>query len=416
MIEISQYGNVHRLFGEGCSKKDIARVLDLDVKTVRKWLSREWKRQQRRHESKAEPFRAWLEGRGPEVGWNGAVLHREAALLGFDGCYLTLARYVAQLRPVRQDVEASTLRYETEPGQQSQVDWGEIAVWIAGRQERVHFFAMTLGFSRRLYARGYLNERLDSLLDGHARAFEHYGGRTRTILYDNPRTIVRDKDEATGRIEWNPRFKDAMDFYGVECRLCHYYRAQSKGKVESGVKYIKRNALVGKAFASLEELNEYLVQWCLTVADVRKHGTTGEPPAERFARQEATVMIATDTRPAPCQVVVVRRRVPRDCLVALESNRYPVWWQWTGCEVEVRRQVEEIMIHGPIQQALRYARLTGKHETAHWNGEPRGRPPRLEAGTELVGAPRFDPTILGEQGQVQIRGLSEYQDLLEVTP
>ena len=92
MIGEQQYGAVHSLYAQGMPKKQIARLLGLDTKTVRKWLNQPLTRQQRRHESKVEPFRAFLEGRGPEVGWNGAVLHREGETLGFEGAYSSLAR------------------------------------------------------------------------------------------------------------------------------------------------------------------------------------------------------------------------------------------------------------------------------------------------------------------------------------
>jgi transposase len=128
-----------------------------------------------------------------------------------------------------------------------------------------------LGYSRRLFAQAYRSEGSDALLDGHAAAFAHFGGRTATILYDNPRTIVTSKEESTGQVVWNATFKNRMDFYGVTVRLCRYYRAQTKGKVESAVKYIKRNGLAGKRFRDLEELNVYLLDWCVRVADERVH-------------------------------------------------------------------------------------------------------------------------------------------------
>lgn len=92
------------------------------------------------------------------------------------------------------------------------------------------------------------------------------------ILYDNPRTIVLSKDESSGGVEWNATFKGRMDFYGVEIQLCRYYWARTKGKVESGVKYVKRNALAGRRFRDLDELNGELLEWCLGVADQRVHG------------------------------------------------------------------------------------------------------------------------------------------------
>jgi len=189
------------------------------------------------------------------------------------------------------------VRFETDPGQQAQVDWGSAWVWLGEQRVRVHLFVMVLGYSRRIFVRGYLGEGLESLLDGHARAFEHFGGRTAKILYDNPRTIVLSKDESSGWVEWNATFKDRMDFYGVEIQLCRYYRARTKGKVESGVKYVKRNALAGRRFDDLEGLNAGLLEWCLGVADQRVHGTTFERPAERFAHSEAARMVAVDARP-----------------------------------------------------------------------------------------------------------------------
>lgn len=71
---------------------------------------------------------------------------------------------------------------------------------------------------------------MDPLLDGHVEAFAHFGGCPRTILYDNPRTIVLGKDEAAGLVEWNATFKDRMDFYGVAIRLCRYYRARTPSR------------------------------------------------------------------------------------------------------------------------------------------------------------------------------------------
>src|SRR5712691_6644801 len=203
---------------------------------------------------------------------------------------------------------------------------------------------MVLGFSRRIFARAYRSEGLDPLLDRHAAAFAHFGGRTETILYDNPRTIVTRKDETAGHVVWNATFKDRMDFYGVKVRLCRYYRAQTKGKVESGVKYIKRNALAGQRFRDLEDLNAYLQSWCVSVADQRVHGTTHERPAERFARGE--VLLPVDLRPAPPRERVETRIVPRDAYVAVDTNRYAVPFEWAGKQASVSIFAEQVLIRG----------------------------------------------------------------------
>jgi transposase len=409
LISQGTWGAIAALRERGASKKAIARELGLDIKTVRKWWGQPWRVQQRRRRGRGlERWEAFLRARAPEVGYNGAVLHRELTELGEKCCYAAVAKYIAPWRAAWRGPEP-TVRFETGPGEQGQVDWGTSWIYLGEQRVRVHLFTMVLGFSRRLFAKAYRSEGVVSLLDGHAAAFEHFGGRPQSLLYDNPRTIVTAKDETTGRVVWNATFKERMDFYGVQTRLCRYYRAQTKGKVESGVKYVKGNALAGRRFPSLEELNAYLLRWILEVADQRVHGTTHEKPADRFARAER--LVAVDGRAPTPRERIESRVVPRDGYVAVDANRYPVPLEWAGTRVEVRIQGEEIWLHRPGVDAVHHARLTGKHLVARWNGPPRQSPRRLPSGDE--GAPRLDPAYVERIGEVEIRPLGSYEGLLE---
>lgn len=306
LIEQRLWGAIAALRERGVAKKAIARDLGLDVKTVRKWWDRTWKAQERRRRGRVlDRWAAFLRARAPEVGFNSVVLCRELAELGQRCCASTVAKYIAPWRAALRSVEP-TVRFETGPGEQGQVDWGSSWIYLGLERVRVHLFTLVLGFSRRLFAKAYCNEGLEALLDAHAAAFAHFEGRPESLLYDNPRTIVTAKDEASGRVTWNATFKDRMDFYGLKIRLCRYYRAQTKGKVESGVKYVKRNALAGRRFAGLDELNAYLLRWCVEVADQRVHGTTHEKPTERFAREQ---LIPVDLRaPTPRERVVEQQK------------------------------------------------------------------------------------------------------------
>jgi hypothetical protein len=307
-----------------------------------------------------------------------------------------------------QTVYCPPKRGKSSPGEQAQVDWGTTWAFFGEDRVRIHIFTMVLGYSRRLFANAYRSEGLESLLDGHAAAFVHFGGRTETILYDNPRTIVTAKDEAVGKVVWNATFKDRMDFYGVKIRLCRYYRAQTKGKVESGVKYIKHNALVGRRFRDLEDLNTWLLSWCVQIADQRVHGTTHEKPADRFAGEK---LISVHERAPSPRERIVSRGVPRDAYVAVEANRYPVPLEWAGRQVEVHIQAEEIWIGRRGSDAVRHRRLFGKHQVARWEGPPRSCPPR--PSPPASGAPRFDPVYTESVGGVEARSLESYQDLIE---
>ena len=408
VINQNVYGAVRTLAEQGAPKKAIARQLGLDVKTVRKWLRRSWMPERRRARGRLlDRWREFLQARAPEVGFNAVVLNREMAALGYRGGYSAVLKYVAPWRKGWRGDGLPTVRFETGPGEQAQVDWGSTALYLGDDRVRVHLFTMVLGFSRRIFARAYRSEGLDPLLDGHAAAFAHFGGRTETILYDNPRTIVTRKDEAAGHVVWNATFKDRMDFYGVSIRLCRFYRAQTKGKVESGVKYVKRNALAGRRFRDLDDLNTYLLDWCVSVADQRVHGTTHEKPQERFLRAET--LIPVDLRPPAPRERVVIRRVPTDCYVAVETNRYPVPFAWAGRDIEVQLLAGEVVLRSAGEDAVRHARIDGSHQVARWRGAPR----RIIKGQHgaVAGPPRLDPLHPATLGEVEIRSLLRYEEV-----
>ena len=391
--------------GEGV--KQIARELGVDRKTVKAWRRRgSWRpRPPGRRRRTLEAFRDFLDKRAPEVGWNGAVLHRELRGLGFTGGYLQVQRYLKPQRTARQWAAMATTRFETAPGEQAQVDFGQLRVWIADTETVVHLFVFTLGYSRRLWARAYPHERLDVVLDGHERAFRWFDGVPLTCLYDNPRTQVLGRRD--GQVLWHPAFEDFARYYGFTPRACQPYRARTKGKVESGVKYVKRNALAGRRFASWDALNAWLETWALTVADLRVHGTTHEPPAVRFAREQLPPLGSR----APYRYEHVRqRRVPADALVAIAAGRYSVPVQYVGTTVTVQETPTHYEIFSGairIAQHEKRPRFAVVMEPAHYAGLLRpGRPVALST------PPRWDPAYRGF-GDVEVRDLAAYAELVD---
>jgi transposase len=387
--------------GEGI--KQIARELGVDRKTVKRWLKLgAWQpRQVRRRARQLDQFAAFIERRAPEVGFNGAVLYRELQGLGFNGGIVQVQRWLRPQREQRKWSALATMRFETGPGEQAQVDYGQLWVWIGAQPEKVHLFVFTLGYSRRLYTHAYRHERLTSLLDGHERAFRWFGGVTLSCLYDNPRNLVLGRREH--EVLWHPQFEDFARYYGFTPRACQPYRARTKGKVESGVKYVKRNALAGRRFTSWEDLNDWLERWSLEVADVRVHGTTHERPAERFGCEQLTPLGA---RPPYRYERVQQRRVANDALVAVGAARYSVPVAYVGQTVSVHEDIghyeffhrDQLIARHP--KAVRYSVVM---EPAHYAGllRPGDHPP---PGTP----PRFDPYYSGF-GEVLVRDLQLYE-------
>lgn len=391
--------------GEGV--KTIARGLGVDRKTVKRWrrLGRWQPRQGRPRPRGLDPYLARLAQRGPEVGWNAVVLHRELQGVGFTGTVQQVRRAIRPWRAEARWATLATVRYETGPGEQAQVDFGQLHVWIGEQRETVHLFVFTLGYSRRLWVRAYPHERLSALLDGHEQAFRHFGGVPLTCLYDNPRTLVLGRRE--GAVRWHPVAEDFARYYGFTPRACQPYRARTKGKVESGVKYVKRNALAGRRFASWEALNTWLEVWAMTVADQRVHGTTHERPHDRFARETLTPLGA---RP-PYRYERERvRRVPADALVAIGAARYSVPVQYVGQTVTVQETATHYeLFHGGVSIA-RHAKAP-RHavvmERTHDHGLFRARSP-----VPAAGPPQWDPAYQ-PLGDVMVRDLARYAAVAE---
>src|ERR1700747_2329091 len=204
-------------------------------------------------------------------------------------------------------------RFETPPGKQAQVDWGHLGSITEGGKVRMLWgFTITLGYSRRMMAEAATDQKLGTLLRMHEAAFQEWGAVPEEILYDRMRTIWTGTDER-GEIVWNAVFLDFARYWGFTPRLCRRYRAQTEGKVESGVKYVRRNflcGLQGREPNSLNDLNARLREWIWGVATQRVHGTTHEQVLVRWDVEQFSLQSLAGQPPFPIVSGQVGTRVP----------------------------------------------------------------------------------------------------------
>lgn len=277
MVGKERWEEIRRVSAQGQpSISALARRFDVDRKTIRRCLQQEaWQPYQRaaRTDTLLAEHASFLTDRAPAVQYSARILYQELRQQrAYGGSYDTVKRFVQPLRAVRLQAERALVRFETPPGHQSQIDWGQARVHFRHQPVVRHVFVLTLGFSRRSFYRACPAETLPLFLDAHERAFEHFGGHTQEHLYDRPRTVC---SGGMGRgVVWNPTFKAFADYWSFEPRVCRPYRAQTKGKVESGVKYFRRNFLPGRSFVDHDDFQEQLTEWTTTVADLRIQGST----------------------------------------------------------------------------------------------------------------------------------------------
>ena len=283
----------------------------------------------------------------------------------------TVQRIVRPHREAKRAAEVATVRFETAPGHQLQIDFGEKWVWLGEQRTRVMLFVAVLGYSRREYVQAFLSQRHDDWREGLANAFRHFGGVTQTVLIDNAKALVLERDAERKIARIHPAFDAFCRDWGVTAKACQPYRARTKGKTERGVGYAKHNALAGRRFESFAALEAHLVRW-MAKADERVHGTTHELPRERFERAEAAALRPLPAHPLPVRQRRLARKVSTDCFVDVDTVRYSVPHALVRRSVEVVVGDVEVVVFDGTAIVARHARCSEPHrrvvDKAHFEG------------------------------------------------
>lgn len=356
-----------RLRRLGWGSKRIAAELGCSRNTVRHWLAEDgWRPCASPSRSKQlDGLAEWLGERFRRHAGNADVVRQELA--DERGVVVSLRTVERAVAPWRRELLAAaraTVRFETLPGEQLQIDFGERRAEIGGMPARVFLFVATLGYSRRLHVRAYGHERQDSWFDGMESAFCAFGGIPQEVLLDNARALILHHDPASREVVLHPRLHAFARHWGFGVRACAPYRARTKGKDERGVGYVKKNAIAGRRFATWSEMEAHLEAWTREIADVRRHGTTGEPPIERFRRDEAAALKPVAGIPPFITARDLVRRVGADCAVEVDGNAYSVPWRLIGERVRVAVGAGSVrVLYGGHEVAV-HVELKGRHGRA----------------------------------------------------
>jgi transposase len=243
---------------------------------------------------KLEPYKAYVKQRinsSHPVWLPATVLWQEVKGQGYKGGLTQLRVYLSSLKPV---VVEESVRFETAPGRQMQVDWIE----FRKGKDFLAAFVGTLCYCRASYVRFVTNEKLATLIQCHEEAFDYFGGVPTEVLYDNMKTVILERDTyGAGKHRFNPGMLDFAKHHGFQLKVCRPYRAKTKGKVERFNRYLRYsfyNPLMSRLKTAglvldSQTANIEVLKWLKETANRRVHGTTKEIPFERLAEEQSSL-------------------------------------------------------------------------------------------------------------------------------
>lgn len=397
----------------GVSISEIARRTGRDRNTIRKVLSETTPRQHRRIEHprgrKLDPFRDYLLGRIDQGCTNASVLMEEISRQGYSGKLTMLREFLHPIKAEMARRREVTERFETGPGKQAQVDWGEFGRVFdskEGRWRKLYGFVFTLSYSRAMALEFTTSADMEHFLACHIHAFGRLG-IPESVLYDNLKTAILGR-RSDGSPLFPGRFLDFALYYGFTPRFCAPYRARTKGKVERAIGYVRGNfwvrvgGEVARGELELSGLNERAEGWVELVANGRVHGTHGEVVRARYLEEEPH-LAKTYGRPAYDTDYRCVRRVGQDGRFSYRGKLYQLALAHALSEVELAESLEGVLaVRSGEGEVLSCRAVQGVGEPVRPRVAKKERPGA--EGERLI-------RLLVRDEQVETRDLAVYEEV-----
>jgi len=359
MIKMEGFMDIIALHRQGLSQRKIANKLGIHRDTVKKYIesnSTPTYTKSSRKDSILDPFRQLIDDYLAEDDYLATWIFDRLQKSGYQGSYKTVQLYVRTVKDRRGRLAYT--RFETEPGLQAQVDWGDFQITMAdGSKCTKYLFLLVLGFSRAMYLEFVDHCTLETFLDCHQRAFKYLQGVPAEILYDNMKHVVI---KGSGRTaEFNSEFLHFAHHYGFQPKACPPYSPWVKGKVERPMDFIRERFWRGYQYTTMDRLNRDARDW-LETANNRRHSTHGQLVNERW-QQEIPSLGSLAAKEYDTSIKVVRK-VYKDCQISYNTNRYQVPYQMVGRKVLLKIKHGLIRIYDDQTLLASYPEAEGHHQ------------------------------------------------------
>jgi transposase len=294
----------------------------------------------------ADTITAWLADPVKSL-WTGERMFDELQLIGYSGGRTVLKDH---LQPLRRRPQPAEQRFFVRPGQQMQVDWGELGVVERGPQRvKIYVFVAVMAWSRALFVRFTTDMQMLTWLDCHRRAFAFFGGVPNEVLVDNLKTAVASRAGTT--VVWNRKYNEFTVAHQCIPKACWPARPKTKGRVERMVRYVRERFYLGRDFDDLEQLNVEAEAWLVERANRRIHRGTGEMPQSRHALEQTLL------KPVPEYDLIIEEPRIADAygLVRYRGVRYSVPEDYARLPVILQLRPDGLSIAANGSVVARYA-------------------------------------------------------------
>jgi transposase len=359
VIDYETFAKIHDCRDrQGLTIVQTARALGLHPQTVATWSARARfePRRSRPRGSVLDPFKTRITRLLDTHPYSAQQIFQRLREEGYGGGMTILRDYVRRIRPPRRPVY---LKLHFAPGECAQVDWGSYGtVAVDNTRRRLSFFVMVLAFSRRMYVEFTVSQTMEHFLACHEHAFAAFGGVPSKIMVDNLKSAVLQRLAGAAPV-FNPRYLDFARHHGFAIAPCNVRRGNEKGRVESGVGYVKKNFLHGLEPADLGSLQAAAQVWLDTIANVRIHGETQQRPVDLFAQEREHLQ---PLNPNPYDAAHTATSVASSQFrITLDTNHYSVPASYAHRRVTVKAWPDRVCIYFDNQLIARHARRYGRH-------------------------------------------------------
>lgn len=331
---------------ETMSKAAMARIMGCDPRTVKRYLEGYEPKKKRKNlkKSKLDKFKETIISK-LEIGCTSMAIFKFIQKDGYTGSYSLVADFVQKHK--EEQIKKATIRFETAPGLQAQVDWKENLKMISKHGElfEVNIFLMILGYSRTKFVKLTSDKTQKTLFKCMNEAFEYFGGVPKEIVFDNMATVVDRANSKIGNVKLNTKFVQYSKDIGFNPITCRIYRPQTKGKVESLAKLVDRLQVYNHEFETYEELEKIVKMFMKEINNEISQGTNMKP-IERLAKETKHLL------PLPNQEVLnayttspKEYKVSKESMITYKGQKYSVPTYLIGKSVSVKETEEYIHIY-----------------------------------------------------------------------